>query len=282
MGLGTFLNNKIFGDPDQEERKRTQALALARTLIDEGLDVNTVNQAMTDMMKGNLKIPTERTQMLPPMADVDVPTRSTRVPIQFKSSEKKQKRIFTKDVGTGTYTYEDLPANIGDVETFTYNSKPEQPEASGENIYIRGGEVVMREPNGKKTDRVIKLDVAGAKGPKTPKELQDDVAKDVLKKYYALEAKGEKTDEIRDAAVTAAKRFGMSIDQIRHEPGFFEGLFGSEGTIEQKPSFTMPGTRANGTTPKFKSADEVKAAYKNKKISQDEAVAILENDFGIK
>lgn len=286
MGLGTFLNNKIFGDPDQEERKRTQALALARTLIDEGLDVNTVNQAMADMMKGNLKIPTERTQMLPPMADVDVPTRSTRVPIQFKSSEKKQKRLFTKDTGTGTFTYEDLPANIGDVETFTYNSKPENDKGDFIIFDPQSGEVTGRIPKNSKNDRAI-IKPRPAAGGADPADVA--LAKDTIKKGQDMIRKGEKmTPEFRDSFESAAQMLGIPLKQTELDPTFIDKARNAASTVsggminpaEKRYGEGIPDFNRSDDAEYQRDLEAARKAVAMKLVSPEEAMTRLKQKHG--
>ena len=184
---------------------------------------------------GQFDIPTERTKMLPPEDGVDVPSRSTRVPIQFAEPET---------VVYNPYTNEQVKIQGKNVKTVGQPAKP--PEADVPvNVYDEETGKMKTVGTAPKNAKVITTRKSKASEPRTAKEFQDEVARDVLKNYFTLEATGGDTSKIESSAISAAKRFGMSIEQIKNEPGFWGKLFGQDGESVEKPGFTPPGTRAS-------------------------------------
>lgn len=271
---------------DERRQREREAMVFAKNLIDEGLGPTEVNQFIKNYTSGKMQLPTERTEMLPPMKDIDVPTRSTRVPIEFKSGQKNQKRIYTKDTGTGTYTYEDLPANISDVETFTYNSKPEP--SNGELIIVdpQSGQVTGRIPKNSKNDRAI-IKPRPATGGADPADVA--LAKDTFKKGQDIIRKGEEmTPEFRASFESAAEMLGIPLKQAELDPTFMDKARNAASSVSG--GMVRPAEKRYGEgTPDFNRSDDAeyqrdleaaRQAVAKKLVSPEEAMTRLKQKHG--
>lgn len=271
---------------DEKRQREREAMLFAKSLIDEGLGPAEVNQFIKNYTAGKMQLPTERTQMLPPMADVDVPTRSTRVPIQFKSSEKKQKRLFTKDIGTGNFTYEDLPANIGDVETFTYNSKPENDKGDLIIVDPQSGQVTGRIPKNSKNDRAI-IKPRPAAGGADPADVA--LAKDTLKKGQDMIRKGEEmTPEFRDSFESAAQMLGIPLKQTELDPTFMDKARNAASSVsggminpaEKRYGEGIPDFNRSDDAEYQRDLEAARKAVAMKLVSPEEAMTRLKQKHG--
>ena len=214
-----------------------------------------------------LNLPTMRSRLLPPEEGVDVPTRSVQEPLKYIEPS-------TTIVDKVTGEYKIVPGKNAKI----YGNEPQDIDIVNYDEETGESKVVGKT---KKGSKVITTKKPSGKGPKTAKEFQDEVAKDVLKNYFTLQATGADTSKIEESAISAAKRFGMTIESIANEPGVWTKLFGGEGDVTEKPSFTAPGIRGN-VGPKAAPKKDEGLVKKGMVLTKEIAAKFLEQAKGDK
>lgn len=254
MASGSSIN--IEWDLDrkrrEEEERKKEGLKKITEWTDQGFTLPEAKAMYESYVKGNTRIPTERSVMLAPK-DIQ-PNQdfmgfggqgpSTREPIELGILENKVWNPVTQGY--------DIVRTRGKARTIGSPNLPKTP-GSGVTHFIdaTSGEEIRQEANKEGKDKYITINptLGKGKGAGTLKDYQDDIAKEVLKNYFTLKATGQDTATIEPQAVGAAKRFGMDINQIENEPGFWGKLFGAEPTSVQEPQFTPKRPAASATTP---------------------------------
>lgn len=252
-----------FGKKRRDREK--EAAAMAQSLLEKGAQPDTVNQVVSSFIKtGTPQYPQYETQALPPTADVS--ERSTRIPFNFA---QKKKGLFSFDQGTGTFSQQETPDNLTDFDVKTFNSKPTK---QGFNIWTvkQTGEVLRREPNETGTDHVIYVDPTSG----SSKNPEDDLAKDVIKKYQAAVLKGEDIpDETMDSVRSAADRLGIDLSEVQKDPGILESIISKVSSIV--PGVSNPAPKFGGSSVRFTSKG-------GKPLTKDLAQKFLQQSGGDK
>jgi hypothetical protein len=227
MGISDFILKGIEQKKADKEDRKKQFLVYLPKLLDQGLNIDEVNAMMRKYVEGisDLQLPTKRT----------VKVSDELTPKQNRQFLKGQGPEFLQDIPGGPTTQKDIELN-----------QPFIDPTTGVVTYAPRGTKVAK-PNVPKT-------------PKTLKDYQDDIAANVLKNYFVLEATGQDTATILPSANNAARRLGMSIEKIKTDPTMWEKLRSrwtggeAEGETIEKPTFNtkppqIPAPGGNGKKP---------------------------------
>jgi hypothetical protein len=128
-----------------------------------------------------------------------------------------------------------------------------------------------------------------AKPEKPEKDPQKETDNYIARLYLKGVSEGFVAPELYDYWKQRAPSFGWEETQVptpdnKVPPGFFEQFFGGqEKKVPQPPTkvHTYVGKDGNKNTPvSYKSAEEVRAAFRSGKLKRDEANKILKDQFG--
>jgi len=274
----------------EKERRRTEAIAFGRNLMDEGFTPEEVNRFVKNYQNDKFEIPTERTRMLPPEEGVDVASRSVREPIKFKSADKKRKVLLNYDKGTGTYDFQELPEDINDVITQTYDSKRDQNAGDFVIIDPTSGETVGRVPRKSKNDRAITKPRPASNSGTDPVDVA--LAKDTIKKGQAMILKGETmTPEFKESFESAAQMLNIPLENKDLPPTGFDKLRNlasdaTKGRIDPAPKRVSetPSLKFNQSQDAEYQRDlqAARQAVAKKLVSPEEALKRLKSKYGRK
>lgn len=240
-----------YGVEDAHRRKRQQeAAVLAQSLLEKGAEPDAVNQITQNYIQtGNPTIPTMATKTLPP--DENSPDgRSTRVPFTL---DTKKKGLFGFDTSTGQFTQEETPEGMTDFDVKSYASqpKPTAPKTQGYTIYVNSqdGTEIRREKNNNGKDEVIRI--APPRPSSTPKNPEDALALDTMKKYQAAILRGDEIpDEFMDSVRSAADHLNLDMTEVQKDPGMLDSLINSVSSAA--PGAVSPAKpKFRGTSPRF-------------------------------
>ena len=281
--MASFRDALRYAATEDERRRREEQVAkLTNKLMDDGIyNPDEINQiANRFLRKGEMVLPSQRTVPLSPVADI--PERSTRQPINLR----KRKALYSMDEATGKFTEEPISDDVSDITIKGYDSSPK----AGENIYIKGGQVVKREPNGTRTNKTIKLDVPAPRTSGTTESPDLALAKDTVKKYQDALKKGDEiTPEFVDSAKSAFEALNIPFTEKELPATFREKV---QSKIAKKTGLVSePEKRFSAPTPNF---DKSKAAeYQSDlqsarkaiamgKVTPEEAMRRLKSKYGAK
>lgn len=287
---GINLQFDLSGKARRQKEENAQNLFLQ--LIDRGASPDLAQQVSAGFLKtGKIEIPKYETQTLPGIPDV--PERSTRVPTRFNKDKKTRPETrFTFDESTGRYSdasgqpVTSFPENT-DISIDRMDSSPKK----GENIFIRGGQVIKREPNGTRKDQVIKLDPPsqGGGGAESP-DLA--LAKDTVKKGQEMIQNGEAmTPEFKRSFETAAEMLGIPLENRVLDPTGFDRVRNKASKIAPKLVNPAPVRRSETPSLNFDKSQaaefqndlaQARKAIASGVVSEAEAITRLKKKYGKK
>lgn len=235
MGLGTYLNEEVFGGA--ERKRRQEAAQLAQSLLEHGADPEAVNQIANNYSAtGEIKIPDYETKALP--YDPDVPEgRTTLEPF---SLDKKKKGLFNFNAQTGEAKQINTPDGMTDFEVKSYN---EPKPATGHTWKLDSGTGKREDlgENGKAFDTYVYWNskTGQGKGGESP---DDKLMDDTIKKYQAGQKAGTPmTDEFIQSAKTAMQARGIPFTEPALPPtigdriqNLSSHIFGNDPAAERK------------------------------------------------
>lgn len=235
MGLGTYLSDRIFGQDKESQRderlKREELWLRYYPDLSKQYNARELASMQRRYVEGEgLHFPSMRSRTIPRDSGMDVMEKSILEPIELNQEETVLVNPYT-----GTQT------TIRGKKVKTYGA-----DNSDVDVVVADSDTGTMKKIGttKKGSKIVNKPKQGG-SPKTMKEFQDQAALGVLKNYFTLEATGQDLENVRPSAISAAKRFGMTIEQAKEDPNLIQRLFGQEGETVEKPSFTQPGIRSN-------------------------------------
>ncbi len=240
-------------DQQKKQKREEDSQKLFQNLLDQGYQTDVAQEAAQNLLKtGEVNIPQYQTNKLPPsnLFPEGIPARGPAI-------KQDRTAVYTLDQSTGEMKEHPLAPDVKKAQIEPIYSN------AGQDIYVNAqtGAEIKREPNGTKSNKIIKVGSAGGGGGAGKERPDITLAKKELMDIQKDIDAGIPVDPDRMAAAKSAASIVPNVDVGQEpdtvettQPGMIGKFFGEQPTTVTTPGkpFVRYGANNNIPTPQGK------------------------------